>query len=87
MGQLLHGSSRPIAAVRRALRQSHESRAPLSARDHRHPKTVATWNKRTHGHDAPRGPTPPRSTLWTRAADALMVAFRTQMLRPLDDGL
>jgi hypothetical protein len=40
MGQLLHGSARTTAAVRRAIQQSQESIAKLADRDDLHPKTV-----------------------------------------------
>jgi hypothetical protein len=48
MGQLLHGSARTTAAVRRAIQHSQESLATLAERYHLNPKTVAKWKKRTH---------------------------------------
>jgi hypothetical protein len=53
MGQLLQGSARTTAAVRRAIQHSQESIATLAERYHLNPKTVAKWKKRTHVHDAP----------------------------------
>jgi transposase InsO family protein len=87
MGQILHGSARTTAAVRRAIQQSQESIAKLSERYHLNPKTVAKWKKRTHMHDAPMGPKQPRSTILTREEEALIVAFREHTLLPLDDCL
>jgi hypothetical protein len=47
MGQLLHGSARTTAAVRRALQHSQESIAKLAERSGLNPKTVAQWKKRS----------------------------------------
>jgi hypothetical protein len=63
MGQLLHGSARTTAALRRAIQQSQESIAKLAKRDDLNPTTVAKWKKRMHVKDAPMGPKPPRSTV------------------------
>jgi hypothetical protein len=52
-----------------------------------HPQTVAQWQQRTHGTDAPMGPTPPQATVLTQAPAARSVACRRQTLRPLDAGL
>jgi transposase InsO family protein len=87
MGQLLHGSARTTAAVRRAIQQSRESIAKLAKRYDLNPKTVAKWKKRPQVHDAPMGPKPPRSTILTREEEALMVALRKHTLLPLDDCL
>jgi transposase InsO family protein len=87
MGQLLHGSARTTAAVRRAIQHRQESIAKLAERDDLNPKTVAKWRKRTQVRDAPMGPKQPRSTVLTLEDEALMVAFRKQTLLPLDDGL
>jgi hypothetical protein len=87
MGQLLHGSARTTAALRRAIQQSQESIARLAEHDALNPKTVAKWKKRTQVHDAPMGPKPPRSTVLTLEEEALMVAFRKHTLLPLDDCL
>jgi hypothetical protein len=62
MGQLLHGSTRTTAAVRRAIQQSQES---IAKRDDLNPKTVPKWKQRTQVHNAPMGPKPPRSTILT----------------------
>jgi transposase-like protein len=87
MGQLLHGSARTTAAVRRAIQHSQESIAKLAERYDLNPKTVAQWRKRTQVRDAPMGPKQPRSTVLTLEEEALMVAFRKHTLLPLDDCL
>jgi hypothetical protein len=65
MGQLLHGSARTTAAVRRALQHSQESIAKLAAPDDSNPKTISKWKKRAYVHDAPMGPKQPHSTVLT----------------------
>jgi transposase InsO family protein len=87
MGQLLHGSARTTAAVRRAIQQSQESLAKLAKRYALNPKTVAKWKRRTQVHDAPMGPKQPRSTVLTLEEEALIVTFRKHTLLPLDDCL
>jgi transposase InsO family protein len=87
MGQVLHGSARTTAAVRRAIQHSQESLNTLAERYDINPKTVAKWKKRTDVHDAPMGPTQPRSTALTPEQEALCVAFRRHTLLPLDDCL
>jgi transposase InsO family protein len=85
MGQLLHGSARTTAAVRRAIQHSQGSLATLAKRYDLHPKTVTKWKKRSHVHDAPMGPKQCRSTVLTLEEEALIVAFRRHTLLPLDD--
>ena len=85
MGQLLHGSARTAAAVRRAIQHRQASLAKLAKRYDLNPQTVATWQKRTQVHDAPLGPKQPRSTVLTLEEEALIVAFRKHTLLPLDD--
>jgi transposase InsO family protein len=87
MGQLLHGSARTTAAVRRAIQHSQESIAKLARRYDLNPKTVAKWKKRAHVTDAPMGPKQPRSTVLSTEEEALIVAFRKHTLLPLDDCL
>jgi transposase InsO family protein len=87
MGQVLHGSARTTAALRRTIQHRQESIAKLAERYHLNPKTVAKWKKRTHVHDAPMGPKQPRSTTLTLEQEALVVAFRKHTLLPLDDCL
>jgi hypothetical protein len=87
MGQLLHGSARTTAAVRRAIQQSQESIAKLAKRDDVNPRTVTKWKKRSHVHEAPMGPKQCRSTVLTLEEEALIVAFRRHTLLPLDDCL
>ena len=55
MGQVLHGSARTTAAVRRAIQHSQESLAKLAAQYGLNPKTIAKWKKRASVHDAPMG--------------------------------
>jgi hypothetical protein len=87
MGQLLHGSARTTAAVRRALQQRQESLAPLAKRYDLNPTTVAQWKARSHATDAPMGPQQPRSPVLSTEEEALMVAFRKPTRLPLDDCL
>src|SRR5262245_34435019 len=87
MGQLLYGSARMTAAVRRATQQSQESIAKLAKRYDLNPKTVAKWKKRSHVEDVPMGPKQPRSTVLSTEEEALIVAFRKHTLLPLDDCL
>jgi hypothetical protein len=87
MGQVLHGSARTTAAVRRTIPQSQESLNTLAERYDLNPKTVAKWKRRAFVHDAPMGPKAPRSSVLTNAQEAMGVAFRRHPLLPLDDGL
>lgn len=87
MGQILHGSARTTAAVRRAIQRSQESLSKLAERFDLNPKTVAKWKKRKHVQDAPMGPKQPRSTVLTPEEEATVVAFRKHTLLPLDDCL
>jgi transcriptional regulator with XRE-family HTH domain len=87
MGQLLHGSARTTAAVRRAIQYRQESLAQLAKRYDVNPKTVAQWENRSQVHDAPLGPKPCHSTVLTLAEEALVVAFRRHTRLPLDDCL
>src|SRR4051812_12298782 len=87
MGQVLHGSARPTAAVRRAIQNSQESLRVLARRHGINPKTVAKWKKRTSAADRPTGLKAPRSTVLTLEEEAVIVAFRRHTLLPLDDCL
>src|SRR5919205_1756470 len=87
MGQVLHGSARTTAAVRRAIQHSQESLRCLARRHGINPKTVAKWKKRTSIRDQPTGPKRPRSTVLTLEEEAIVVAFRRHTLLPLDDCL
>jgi transposase InsO family protein len=87
MGQVLHGSARTTAAVRRAIQHSQESLRVLARRHGINPKTVAKWKKRTSAADLPTGPKAPRSTVLTLEEEAVIVAFRRHTLLPLDDCL
>ena len=68
MGQVLHGSTRTTAAVRRAIQYGQERPNALAERYDITPKTVAKWKKRTHVHDATRRPKKPRSTVLARSS-------------------
>jgi hypothetical protein len=87
MGQILHGSARTTAAVRRTIQRSQVSLNELSERFDLNPKTVAKWKKRKGVQDAPMGPKQPRSTVLTVEEEATIVAFRKHTLLPLDDCL
>jgi Integrase core domain len=87
MGQVLHGSARTTAAVRRTIQHSQERLNTLAECYAINPKTVAKWKRRAYVHDAPMGPKEPRSTVLTKAQEALCVAFRRQTLLPLNDCL
>jgi transposase InsO family protein len=87
MGQILHGSARTTAAVRRAIQDSQESIAKLAERYDINPKTVAKWKNRTSVEDALMGPKQPRSTVLTAEEEAACIAFRKHTLLPLDDCL
>jgi hypothetical protein len=87
MGQVLHGSARTTAAVRRTIPQGQESLKTLAERYDINPKTVAKWKRRESVHDAPMGPKEPRSTVLTKAQEAMCVAWRRHTLLPLDDCL
>ena len=81
MGQLLHGSARTTAALRRTIQHSQESLARLAARYDLNAKTVAKWRKRTTVEDASMGPRHPHSTVLTAEQEAMIVAFRKRALR------
>lgn len=87
MGQLLHGSARTTAAVRRAIQDSQASLIELASRYGINPKTVAKWRKRTSVEDAPMGPRQPHSTVLSAEQEAVAAAFRRQTQLPLDDCL
>src|SRR3712207_3838313 len=87
MGQVLHGSARTTASVRRAIQQSQESLRVLAKRHGINPKTVAKWRKRPSVQDERTGPKEPRSTVLSIEEEAIVVAFRRHTLLPLDDCL
>src|ERR1700758_4202933 len=87
MGQVLHGSARTTAAVRRAIQHSQESLRALAKRYGINPKTVAKWKKRGSVADLPTGPQEPRSTVLSIEDEAIIVVFRQHTLLPLDDCL
>src|SRR5215212_7803180 len=88
MGQVLHGSARTTAAVRRAIQHSQESLRVLAKRHGINPKTVAKWKKRPSVQDERTGPKEPRSTVLSREEEAIIVAFRRHGLSrlPNTDG-
>lgn len=87
MGQVLHGSARTTAAVRRALQRSEESVRALAKRYGISPTTVQKWRKRETTADKPMGPTEPHSTTLSLEQEAMIVAVRRHTLLPLDDCL
>ena len=87
MGQILHGSARTTAAVRRTIQHSQESLSKLAERFDLNPKTVAKWKRRKSVQDKPMGPKQARSTVLTAEEEATVVAFRKHTLLPLDDCL
>src|SRR3954469_15354027 len=87
MGQVLHGSARTTAAVRRTIQQSQESLRTLAKRHGINPKTVAKWRKRNSVADRPTGPKQVRSTVLSAEEEASVVAFRRHTLLPLDGCL
>src|SRR5215212_1976710 len=87
MGQVLHGSARTTAAVRRAIQHSQASLRVLAKRHGINPKTVAKWKKRPSVQDERTGPKQPRSTVLSSEEEAIIVAFRRHTLLPLDDCL
>ena len=87
MGQLLRGSARTTAALRRTIQHSQESIARLAARYDLNAKTVAKWRRRTTVEDARMGPRQPHSTVLTTEQEAIIIAFRQRTLLALDDCL
>lgn len=87
MGQILHGSARTTAAVRRAIQDSQESLKTLAVRHGINEKTAAKWRERDFVHDAPMGPKKPASTVLSSEEEAAIVTFRCYTLLPLDDCL
>ena len=87
MGQVLHGSARTTAAVRRAIQHSQGSLRSLAKRHGINQKTVAKWKKRTSAADQRTGPKAPHSTVLSTEEEAIVVAFRRHTLLPLDDCL
>ncbi len=87
MGQVLHGSARTTAAVRRAIQHSQESLRSLAKRYGINQKTVAKWKKRTSAADQRTGPKAPHSTVLSLEEEAVIVAFRRHTFLPLDDCL
>src|ERR1044071_7500040 len=87
MGQVLHGSARTTAAVRRAIQHSQESLRSLAKRHGINPKPVAKWKKRPSVQDERPGPKQPHSTVLSLEEEAIVVALRRHTLLPLDDCL
>src|SRR4051812_37963035 len=87
MGQILHGSARTTAAVRRAIQHSQASLRALAKRCGINQKTVAKWKRRTSVADVRTGPKNARSTVLSIEDEAVVVAFRRHTLLPLDDCL
>jgi hypothetical protein len=75
MGQVLHGSARTTAAVRRAIQHSQESLRALSKRHGINPKTVAKWRARTGTADIRPGPKDAHSTVLSIEEEAIVIAL------------
>ncbi|QMW23721.1 IS481 family transposase [Sandaracinobacteroides saxicola] len=87
MGQVLHGGATTTEAVRRAIQHSQESLRALAKRHGVNQKTIAKWKRRTSTADLPTGPKVVRSTVLSIEEEAVIVAFRSHTLLPLDDCL
>jgi transposase len=87
MGQILHGSARTTASVRRAIQDSQESLRSLAKRHGVNQKTVIKWKRRTSVEDIPTGPKDAKSTVLSIEQEAIIVTFRQHTLLPLDDCL
>jgi transposase-like protein len=87
MGQILHGSARTIAAVRRTIQHSQESLRALAKRHGINQTTVAKRKQRTAVKDLPTGPKNSKLTTLTIEEKAIIVAFRKHALLPLDNCL
>lgn len=87
MGQVLHGSARTTAAIRRAIQRSQASVRALGRRHGVSPTTVQKWRQRTAVADAPMWPKVIHSTVLSTAEEAIIVAFRRHTLLPLDECL
>lgn len=87
MGQVLHGSARTTAAVRRAIQDSQASLSKLASHYGINAKTVAKWRKRNSVEDVAMGPKHSHSIVLTEEQEAVVVAFWKQTLLPLDDCL
>ena len=87
MAGSLHGSARTTPRVRAELQASQEKTSILAQRYGLSRTTVTKWRERSTTHDAPMGPTVPRSTVLTPAEEAMVVEFRRRTLLPLDDVL
>ncbi|GAD28175.1 transposase [Gluconobacter thailandicus NBRC 3257] len=75
MGQNHHGSATTTHAMRAALQRSQASLAALSEEFGINPKTVAKWRKRQTVEDQKTDPKEPRSTVLSKADEAMIVAF------------
>jgi AcrR family transcriptional regulator len=76
---------RTTVALRRALQRSRESIRTLARRHGINPKTVARWRQRGSIDDRKTGPKTTRSSILTIDEEALIVAFRRDLVLPLDD--
>ena len=72
MAQVLHGSARTTAAVRRAIQNSQASVRSLAKQYGVNPKTAAKWKQRAGVEDARMGPKQPHSTVLTTEEEALI---------------
>ena len=87
MGQVLHGCATTTHAIRATIQRSQATTAALSRELGINVKTVAKWRKRETLEDRKTGPTEPSSTVLSSSEEAMIVAFRSHTLLPLDDCL
>ena len=87
MGKVLHPSASTTPSTRKKIQDSKESLKKLAKRYGITVSTVLKWKKRDFVHDAPRGENRRHSTVLSRQKEALIVAFRTHTLLPMDDCL
>lgn len=72
MGQVLHGSARTTAAVRRAIQNCQESLRVLAKRHGIDSKTVAKWRSRKTTADVRPGPKDAHSTVQSIEEEAIV---------------
>ena len=82
MAEGLHGSASTTPRVRAELQASQAKTRALATRNGLNPKTVAKWRSRTGTADAAMGLRQPRSSVLTKAEEAIVVEFRRRALLP-----
>ena len=88
MGQILHGSARTTASVRRELQDSKESVKLLAERFDLSETTVRKWRSRKGEGVSDRSNCPKKTrTVLSVEDEAMIIAFRQKTQLPLDDCL